>query len=60
MNNLVIRFVISTVAATVCFLISLLFPVNCSYLNLLYLQLERGGAHGFRGSTTLENTISKP
>lgn len=24
---------ISTVAVTICFLISLLFPVNCSYLN---------------------------
>lgn len=50
----------------VCFLISLLFPVNCTYLNLWSLPfvppVEGGRATGacfFSGSTKLENPIPK-
>lgn len=61
------------VAVTVCFLILLLFPVNCCYLNLWSLPFvpsislssaltgrqERGPVHGFNGSTKLEYIITK-
>ena len=41
----VIPFVANIVAVIIHFLISLLFPVNCSYsdIRLLCLQLDRGG-----------------
>lgn len=65
--------VIGIVAATVCFLMSLLFPVKCSYLNAQSLPFvltipcsgavrvegRRGAASSFSEFAKLENTISK-
>lgn len=47
------------VAAAVCFLISWLFPVICSYLNSWSLVPPIGGRRG-SGSTVLESTIPEP